>query len=155
VSRRDRSAGKNTIGELSDPALISTLTDWLEASGARELEILTEAGEALKIVLGSGARSAHAHETAPKVRPTLPEGRSVKAPMAGLFRSAHPGSADASPLAEKGRAVEAGAIIGFIEVGPVLLPVTAPEASVVAEVHAHAGDLIGYGDAVFATEPCR
>ena len=155
MSRRDRSASKNTIGDLSDPALISTLTGWLEASGAGELEILTEGGEALKIVLGPAAHSAHASEAAPQLRAILPEGRAVKAPMAGLFRSTHPGSADASPLAEEGRAVEAGAIVGFIQVGPVLLPVTAPEASAVAEVHARTGDLVGYGDAVFTTEPSR
>lgn len=155
MSRRDRSAGKNTIGDLSDPALISTLTGWLEASGARELEILIEGGEALKIVLGSGTRLAYASEAALKVSATQPKGRAIKAPMAGVFRSTHPGSPDTSPLAEQGLAIEAGAIVGFVEVGPVLLPVTAPEASVVAEVHACTGDLIGYGDAVFTTEPSR
>jgi len=155
VSRRDRSAGRNTIGALSDPAIISTLTGWLEASGARELEILTEDGGALKIVLSPGARSAHALETAPEVRATLPEGCAIKAPMAGFFRSTHPGGADASPLASEGRAVEAGAIVGFVEVGPLLLPVTAPEGFVVAEIHARTGDLVGYGDAILTTESTR
>ncbi|MFC3072059.1 hypothetical protein [Shinella pollutisoli] len=57
MARRDRSAGRNTIDDLADPALISTLAGWLEGSGASVLEITTPDGGGLKIVLDAGARS--------------------------------------------------------------------------------------------------
>jgi len=150
VARRDRSTGRNTIGDLSDPALISTLTDWLEGSGASALEITTPDGAALKIVLDPGVRAVPVAEAAPE----KPHGRAVKAPMAGLFHDRHPG-AGAGPLAGKGQMLDAGALAGFVAVGPVLLPVIAPAAGMVAEVHAGAGDLIGYGDAVLTMGPAR
>lgn len=154
MARRDRSTGRNTIGDLADPALISTLTGWLESSGVRELEIATPDGGVLKIVLDAGARPAVVAEPA-AIPAARPQGRAVKAPMAGFFRDRHPAAPETGPLAGEGRAFEDGAIVGFVEVGPVLLPVTAPDAGVAGEIHAHAGDLIGYGDAVLTMEPSR
>jgi acetyl-CoA carboxylase biotin carboxyl carrier protein len=153
VARRDRSTGRNTIGDLSDPALISTLTGWLEGSGASALEITTPDGGVLKIVLETGTRAVRVAEVAPE-RPTgRPEGRALKVPMAGLFRDRHPAAFEAEPLAGEGRALEAGALAGFVEIGPVLLPVIASEAGVIGEIHARTGDLIGYGDTVLMMEP--
>lgn len=154
MPRRNRSAGKNAIGDLSDPVLISTLSGWLEESGARELEILTDDGDALKIVLDPGARSARMQGDGPDMVETRTEGCAVKAPIAGVFRGRHP-CADAPPLAAEGDAVEADAVVGFVEVGPLLLPVIAPETAVVAKVHARAGDLVGYGDVILTMEPVR
>jgi acetyl-CoA carboxylase biotin carboxyl carrier protein len=151
VPRRDRSANTS----FSDPDLVARLTSWLEASGASELEITTQDGRALKIVLGDGPRPAPVHN-AVAVPAEMPEpaGRPIKAPIAGVFRDRHP-AADASPLAGEGRALDAGAVVGFVEVGPMLLPVSAPETAVVAEVLACAGDLVGYGDIILTTEPAR
>ena len=155
MSRRDRSADTSKIGDFSDPDLVATLTGWLEASGASELEITTQDGKALKIVLGAGPRPMPLHNaTVVPVEMPEPAGRPVKAPIAGLFRDRH-SAAEASPLSGEGRALEAGAIVGFVEVGPVLLPVVAPEAAVVAEVLARTGDLVGYGDTILTTEPVR
>ena len=156
MSRRDRSADTSKIGDFSDPDLVATLTGWLEASGASELEITTQDGKALKIVLGAGPRPTPLHNAAVvPVEVSEPAGRPVKAPIAGLFCDRHPAAAEASPLSGEGRTLEAGAIVGFVEVGPVLLPVVAPEAAVVAEVLAHTGDLVGYGDTILTTEPVR
>lgn len=149
MARRDRSTGRNTIGDLSDPALISTLTGWLQNSGASALEIATPDGGVLKIVLEAGTPAVRLAEAAPEI----PAGCTVKAPMAGLFRDRHP--AGAGPLAAAGGALEAGAVVGFVEVGPLLLPVIAPEAGTVADIHARAGELIGYGNAVLTMEPVR
>ena len=155
MSRRDRSADTSKIDDFSDPDLVATLTGWLEASGASELEITTQDGKALKIILGAGPRPTPVHNAAVvPVETPEPAGRPVKAPIAGLFRDRHP-AAEASPLSGEGRALEAGAIVGFVEVGPVLLPVVAPEAAVVAEVLARTGDLVGYGDTILTTEPVR
>lgn len=151
MARRDRSTGRNTIGDFSAPALISTLTGWLESAGVSALEITAPDGGVLKIALDAGARAVHVAET-----PSAPpQGRAVKAPMAGLFRDRHPAATEAGPLAGEGRALEAGAPVGFVGVGPVLLPVFAPEAGVVGSVHARAGALVGYGDAILTMEPSR
>ncbi|WP_411036869.1 hypothetical protein [Shinella sp. BYT-45] len=151
MARRDRSTGRNTIGDLSDPALVSTLTGWLESSGASALEITTPDGGALKIALSAGMRSVRAAEAVSEA----PGGRAVKAPMAGLFRDRHPCAPEAVPLAGEGGMLEAGSLAGFVEIGPMLLPVIAPEAGIVAKIHARAGELIGYGDAVLTMEPAR
>lgn len=150
MAKRDRSAGRNTIGDFSDPALISTLTGWLEGSGASALEITTADGGVLKIVLDAGPRTVPVAEAVPE----KPQGRALKAPMAGLFHDRHPG-AEAGPLVAEGQALDVGGLAGFVAVGPVLLPVVAPAAGVVADMHARAGDLIGYGDAVLTMEPAR
>lgn len=155
MARRDRSTGRNTIGDLSDPALISTLTGWLESSGARELEIATPDGGVLKIALDAGARTAVMAEPTRAIPASRREGRAVKAPIAGLFRDRHPAATETGPLASEGRALDASAVVGFVEVGPMLLPVAVPDAGVVDEIHAHADELIGYGDTVVTMEPSR
>lgn len=148
--------GTNTIGNLSDPALISTLAAWLESSGARELEITTPDGGALKIVLDAAAHLVQGAGPAPVILPARPEGRPVKTPMAGIFRDRHPAATETGPpLADAGSVLGAGAVIGFVEVGPVLLPVTTPDAGVVGEIRARSGELIGYGDAVLTMEASR
>ena len=152
MARRDRSTDRNTIGDLSDPALISTLTGWLESSGARELEIATPDGGVLKIALNAGASPVHRADPMPDIPAGRPDGRIVKAPLAGRFHDRHPAAADAGPLAGEGRALEGGAIAGFVEVGPILLSVSTPESGVVSDVHVRTGDLIGYGDAIVTME---
>lgn len=153
MAKRDRATGGEAIGDFSDPVLISTLTGWLEASGARELEITTADGRALKIVLAAGRPVAKLPEAVPEQPAGGPEAHAVKAPLAGIFHDRHP--AAAGPLAEEGLSLTAGALAGFVEVGPVLLPVRAREAGVVIEVRARAGDLVGYGDTVLLTEAGR
>ncbi|USJ27538.1 acetyl-CoA carboxylase biotin carboxyl carrier protein [Ensifer adhaerens] len=155
MPRRDRSLGRSDIGDFSDPALISTLTNWLGASGASELEISTKDGHTLKIVLPLDASPARPREAAKDVTSSAMEGWTVKAPLAGVFRDRHPGDVDASPLASEGSTVEAGNVVGFVEVGPILMPVIAPVTANVAGVHARAGELIGYGDPVLTMENAR
>ncbi|MBV7520522.1 hypothetical protein [Ensifer sp. ENS12] len=152
MSRRDRSSGRSGIVDFSDPALISTLTTWIGASGASELEISTKDGHALKIVLAPDANPVRRRDEAQGVTSPVTEGWAVKAPLAGVFRDRHPGSLDASPLAGEGCTLEVGGIAGFVEVGPILLPVIAPATAIVAGVHARAGELIGYGDPVLTME---
>jgi biotin carboxyl carrier protein len=152
MARRDRSSVRSGIGDFSDPALISTLTTWLGASGASELEISTTDGHALKIVLAPDVSYVKPHDAAQDAAAPVTEGWAVKAPLAGVFRDRHPGGVDASPLAREGSTLEAGEIAGFVEVGPILLPVIAPKAAIVAGVQARAGELVGYGDPVFMME---
>lgn len=134
---RERSRSRNAIGDFADPALIDTLAGWLEQSGAREIEITTADGQALKIVLGAAGKAGAA---------AAPRGEDVrvKAPLAGHFRLAGDSQA--------GRTVEAGEILAFVEVGPVRLPVVAPAAGRLGDIHAGDGDAVGYGAILFTVE---
>jgi len=148
VARRDRWAARSTIGDLSDPALIATLTGWLERAGASALELTTATGGALKIALDAG--------TCPVLgADPMPGSRIIKAPLAGRFHDRHPAATEAAPLAGAGRVLAGGAIAGFVAVGPILLPVLVPEGGVVSAVHVRAGDLIGDGAAIVTMAACR
>ncbi|MCX8997297.1 hypothetical protein NOF55_09285 [Rhizobiaceae bacterium BDR2-2] len=156
MPRRDRSKDRNTIGDLTDPAVVSLLSGWLETSGARELEIIAADGQTLKIVL-EGVVAATAGGRAGVSQAAEPASRaagSVKAPAAGRFRDVHPGAVDAAPP-RKGQRLGRGAVVGFIEIGPVLLPVVAGEDAVAGDLHVRAGDLVGYGETILTMEQAR
>jgi len=56
-------------------------------------------------------------------------GSAIRAPAPGRFMRAHPGCF--GPLARPGERVEAGATLGLLAMGPILLPVTSPEPGIV------------------------
>lgn len=130
---RDRSRPRNRLGDLADPALIATLAEWLEQSGADEIEISAADGQALKIVLGAAPETAARGQ---EIR--------VKAPLAGHFRAVRP--------LDAGQVVGQGEMLGFVAIGPVLLPVSSPEDGAVRTVHARDGEAVGYGAALFTLE---
>ncbi len=132
---RDGPRHRNRLGDLADPKLIARLTEWLEASGAREIEIQASDGQSLAIVIGKPSRVGGPE------KPTI----TVKAPIAGHFL------AQADLLI--GRAVEAGDILGLMEIGPLRLPVSAPACGALREIHGENGRLFGYGAPLFALEP--
>jgi len=68
---------------------------------------------------------------------------SVHAPSVGVFLHNHPLAA--APLVRIGERVDAGQTIGLLKIGPLLLPVTAPQAGIVDGVHAADGLAVGYG----------
>ena len=71
----------------------------------------------------------------------------IKANSLGRFRAAHPdGLFPACPI---GAAVERAQILGFLQIGTLLLPVTAPRAGRLACVIATDGDVVGYGTLLF------
>ncbi|PYB78888.1 hypothetical protein DMX11_08090 [Pseudomonas sp. LB-090624] len=70
----------------------------------------------------------------------------VEAPKAGRFLSSHPLQGVA--LAAVGEPVEAGAIIGFIQVGESLQPVKVKAAGVMAGYCPVDGELVGYGSPI-------
>lgn len=131
---RDGPRHRNRLGDLADPKLIETLTEWLEASGARELEIDAADGQSLAIVIGRPGRIGR----------TEIQRLEVKAPFAGLFL----------PVADlaAGAVVEAGEILGLMEIGLLRLPVVAPAKGVLRSIHAENGQLLGYGTTLFTLE---
>jgi len=75
----------------------------------------------------------------------------IRAPSLGVFLQSHPLAA--VPLARIGQRVEAGQTIGLLKIGPLLLPVTAPQAGIVDSIHAADGLAVGYGAQLFDLHP--
>jgi biotin carboxyl carrier protein len=75
------------------------------------------------------------------------ESAPISAPMPGRFRSIHPSQQDR--YAAEGARIEAGDIVAFLEIGPILLPVRAPESCVIGRALAAEGDPVEYGQALF------
>lgn len=76
-------------------------------------------------------------------RPTPSSGTTVNAPAAGVFLRAHP--MQSTSLALVGTPVRASAPIALLQIGALLLPVTAPRAAVVAGLRVAHGATVGYG----------
>jgi acetyl-CoA carboxylase biotin carboxyl carrier protein len=67
----------------------------------------------------------------------------VAAPGVGVFRQGHP--LRAAALAPVGTRVRAGQPLGLLQIGALLLPVTAPQAGTVVHWHASESTPVGYG----------
>ncbi len=70
----------------------------------------------------------------------------VTAAHAGIFRATHPLSVTTQPLP---RNVEEGEILGYLQAGPVLRPVTAPSRGMLVRLLAAEGEAVGYGTPLF------
>jgi acetyl-CoA carboxylase biotin carboxyl carrier protein len=81
--------------------------------------------------------------TRPSGAPEEDRGSLAKATIAGRFLPTHPWRA--KPLAEIGRHVTAGEIVGLVQVGFLYVPVTAPADGVIDAILAEPGALVGYG----------
>jgi len=78
-------------------------------------------------------------------------GATVNAPAAGIFLHTHP--MQSTPLAPVGAPVRAGAPVGLLQIGALLLPVTAPRAAVVAGLRVEHGTTVGYGTPLVELAP--
>ena len=74
----------------------------------------------------------------------------VTAPSLGVFLHRHPLRAEA--LAAPGTAVQAGQVLGLLQIGSLLLPVPAPADAFVIEALAEHGAVVGYGTPLFALQ---
>ncbi len=75
----------------------------------------------------------------------------VKASSVGLFLRTHPVATE--PLARIGQRVDAGQLIGLLNIGPLLLPVSAPQAGIVDALHSESGIAVGYGAPLIDLHP--
>lgn len=75
----------------------------------------------------------------------------VKASSVGVFLRSHPLATQ--PLASIGQHVQAGQLIGLLNIGPLLLPVAAPQAGIVDALHVQGGVAVGYGTALVDLHP--
>ena len=75
----------------------------------------------------------------------------VRAPAPGIFLHQHPLRNRA--IAAIGEGVAADAPLGLLQIGPLLLPVSAPSIGTVTDVLAPHGAIVGYGTPLFELQP--
>lgn len=132
--------------DLTDAETIATLTDALTRAGVEGLEITAPDGH-LRIVIAKGkdvAASGSATTSQASASTFL-----LKAPLAGHFRPSEPGGEASNSAPHR---VGEDDILGFIAVGPILLPLSAGRAAIVRRRLADADALVGFGEPLFELE---
>ncbi len=108
-----------------------------------ELEGLLEGTSITALSLTTKAEAITVRRQPGSALPVRPAGRfTVTAPCCGGFLHHHP--LQPAPLVQIGQPVRAGAVLGLLRVGPLLLQVVAPRDGAV-EAIADDGELVGYG----------
>jgi acetyl-CoA carboxylase biotin carboxyl carrier protein len=120
------------------PDDIRQLSAWLEAT---DIDMMELQGPGARLCLRrNGTRIAIASHSA--------EGAAgpctvVQAPSVGVFLHEHPLRGE--PLAGRGTRVRAGQVVGLLQIGALLLPVTAPQDGIIEAVLVAQGTAVGYG----------
>ncbi|WP_247424069.1 acetyl-CoA carboxylase biotin carboxyl carrier protein [Ralstonia pseudosolanacearum] len=76
----------------------------------------------------------------------------VRAGSVGVFRHQHP--QQTAPLATVGAAVRASQPLGLLQIGPLLLPVTAPCDALVQDMPVPDGTVVGWGTSLVVLGGC-
>ncbi len=101
------------------------------------------------------APPASAAPAAPAV-PAVPVGAAstevVRAGSVGVFRHQHP--QQTAPLAAVGASVRASQPLGLLQIGPLLLPVTAPCDAMVQDMPVPDGTVVGWGTSLVVLGGC-
>ncbi|MBR0825536.1 acetyl-CoA carboxylase biotin carboxyl carrier protein subunit [Bradyrhizobium manausense] len=129
---------------------ITRLAQILERSGVDAIEI-EEPGLSLKLVVDRGARMAASATLAAATAPPRDHAVVAKADVAGHFLAAHPWRDQ--PFVAPGQRVEAGAIVGLVQIGLLYAPIVAPAAGTVDAVIAETGATVGYGTPIVRIRP--
>ena len=122
------------------------LAAWLAGTDIGLLELRTPQG-----ILRLGRQGDDIVELPADVAEVESELVSVHALSVGVFLHGHPLAV--APLVRTGERVEAGQTVGLLKIGPLLLPVTAPQAGIVDGVHAADGLAVGYGTPLVDLHP--
>ena len=136
---------------MQDTALrTSQLATWLAGTDIGLLELRTPQG-----ILRLGRQGDDIVELPMEETEEEEEGEAepvtVKASSVGLFLHTHPAATE--PLARIGQRVGAGQLIGLLNIGPLLLPVSAPQAGIVDALHVESGIAVGYGAPLIDLHP--
>jgi acetyl-CoA carboxylase biotin carboxyl carrier protein len=129
---------------------VQQIARWLAATDIGLLELR---GPGHTLVLrhdGAAVELIEQDDGAPIDTGASAEPLTVTAPWLGVFLHRHPLRAEA--LAAPGAAVQAGQVLGLLQIGPLLLPVAAPADAFVIEPLAEHGAVVGYGTPLFALQ---
>ncbi|MGJ7497087.1 acetyl-CoA carboxylase biotin carboxyl carrier protein [Variovorax sp. RT4R15] len=134
---------------------LQQLAAWLADTDIGLLELRTPEG---MVRLGRGRVPSRAivqldadgDGSAPAPAPAQDTAMAV-ASSVGVFLHGHP--LHPAPLVRVGDRVAAGQPVGLLQIGPLLLPVAAPLAGVIAAVCVAAGCTVGYGTALVELQP--
>ncbi|WP_085032538.1 hypothetical protein [Ensifer aridi] len=140
--------------QILDPATLEKIAFWLEHADVSSIEIETGDGRLIRVVVGEAAPSRDAGVDPAASVPMEPASvRPAKAPIAGHFLPMHP----ARDVAEAtiGASVFPEQIVGFVRVGPLIMPIRAEGEGTLDACTVESGDLVGYGDTVFLIEPAQ
>ncbi|TCN33323.1 biotin carboxyl carrier protein [Sinorhizobium americanum] len=144
--------GGSIAEEILDPATLKKVALWLDDAGVNSVEIETEDGRLVRIVAGAGVSTDDVASN-PDISVARNRAQPVKAPIAGHFLPVHPARDRAE--ATVGAAVVADEIIGFVKIGPLVMPLRVEEAGRLEGCGIEPGALVGYGDTVFLIEPAQ
>jgi acetyl-CoA carboxylase biotin carboxyl carrier protein len=120
---------------------IARLVEHMRGLGVAEIEI-TDGDEMLRLALPE-AMEQPAHVTVSG--PTI-----ITALACGIFLLGHPARGAAPSM---GARVEAGEVVGVVAAGPLLRPVTAPAAGMLARLLCEPGQRVDFGTPLLALAP--
>lgn len=132
--------------DFTDPASLAALADMLTAAGVDGLEIITPDTQVQLLVSTAGKAATPAAEIAASPKDAAVRAV-VKAPIAGHFHASHSTGADRFPCA-----VAADDVVGFVRIGPILVPVPAGRNGSLTAPLVEEDALVGFGDPLFEIE---
>ena len=120
------------------------ISSWLADAGIEFAEIRL-AGSTVRLTLEPEAPTgdAGAITLSPAAGPTS----IVRSPSTGIFVTTHPDRA--APQAALGHRVEAGSVVGLLQIAELYRPVVAERGGVISAIHAEPGGLVGYRAPLF------
>jgi acetyl-CoA carboxylase biotin carboxyl carrier protein len=128
------------------PDDIRQLSAWLEAT---DIDMMELQGPGVRLCLRrNGTRIEIASPSAEEAAGPCTV---VEAASVGIFLHEHPLRGE--PLAGRGMQVRAGQVVGLLQVGALLLPVTAPQDGTVEAVLAAQGTVVGWGTPLIELRP--
>ncbi|MCA0050232.1 biotin attachment protein [Mesorhizobium sp. B283B1A] len=123
---------------------IETLAAWCASAGIGEIEV-SEAEFSLRLCVQSVlAQPPVIAAEAPLAEAVF---KGARAPGVGVFRLNHPTTGH--PVAEPGKTVSKGEMVGVLQVGPCLKAVLAPADGVLGAALAEDGAVVGYGTPLY------
>jgi acetyl-CoA carboxylase biotin carboxyl carrier protein len=128
---------------------VDELCAWLAATDIGLLELKGPAGT-LRL-LHDGSSVIVQDVDGPETTRSHADAVVVRAPSVGIFLDEHPLCERA--VAPIGAEIVAGAPLGFLQVGSLLTPVSAPQAGTVIDVLVKHGSVVGYGTPLFELQP--
>jgi acetyl-CoA carboxylase biotin carboxyl carrier protein len=127
---------------------VAEIAAWLAATDIDYLEL---AGPTGHLRLRRGGESEVTTGGVSDGPPAEDETVAMPSPGFGIFLHAHP--LHETPLVRAGDSVAAGQVLGFLKIGPLLVPVPAPHEGVVSDILAQDGTLVGFCDPLFRFSP--